>query len=95
MSRRNRRKKFPFIIIMIIVLLLGGSFFIGTKFFVNSKSDDNVIDKVDMGEVFANIIGYSNEQVDSDFLNWIFDNYGEEVLIELEREFKNNYSNSG
>ena len=59
---------------------------------INKSVEDNEVSKVELDKIFDNIIDYSGNTIDREFLVWISDKYSDEVLIKLEKEFSKQYS---
>ena len=94
-KRRLKVKRVILAIILLILIVVGSCYFVKISFF---NDNDNIVDvnenKVDMNVIINNIISYSNNEVDNEFLSWILSNYGEEVLINLESSFSTGYDRS-
>ena len=95
MVRRVRRRLKVGRIVVAVTLIVG--LILGSYYFINKKNlnnkIDNLEDKINIDEVISKIISYSNNEVDELFLKWILDNYGEDILVELEQEFSLEYTN--
>lgn len=94
--KKLRLKRIIFAIVLLIVVVGSSCYFININFFVaeNESLDIDINNKVDINTIINNIIDYSDGEVDIDFLNWILNNYGKDVLINLENYFSVNYDNS-
>ena len=82
--RRRLKVKRVLLAIILLILIIGSSYyFVRINFFDTKKEvvDTDGAEKIDINLVINNIISYSNNEVDTEFLNWIISNYGEEVLI--------------
>ncbi len=98
MKKRTKRRKLRIkrVVLAIILLIIVSFLFIKSIVFNNYKSniEEDVSDKISIDEIVNNIVEYSNNEVDSKFLEWILNNYGEDVVVELEKRFKVGYSNN-
>lgn len=76
----------------LIVCFLCFCLYLSNKFIYKEKSDYNTDNKINMDKYIDSIINYTDNSVDKDFLLWILEEYGVDIILKLEDNFKDNYS---
>lgn len=87
--RRRKLKKWVYVVIVLLVLLM---VLLLIKPFnkkkeknndLSNKTEEKTNNKVDINKIKKDILSYNNEDIDEEFINYIYDNYKEDVLERL------------